>query len=78
MNKLQKFTKAIGLICRHPYLLNLVLQDEDTSKEEVIRRHGFADGLPVIEINQLFPDSTKRRHLTLIFLGRPCPSTLPC
>lgn len=56
MNKLQKFAKAIGLICRHPYLLNLVLQDEDTSKEEVIHRHGFADGLPVIEINQLFPD----------------------
>ena len=56
MNKLQKFAKAIGLICRHPYLLNLVLQDEDTSKRELIRRHGFADGLPVIDINNLFPD----------------------
>ena len=56
MNKLNKFAKAIGRIIRHPYLLNLVLQDEDSNKEEVIRKYGLHDGLPVIEINELFPD----------------------
>ena len=56
MNKLHKLTKALGRIIRHPYLLNLVLQDEDSNKEDVIRKYGLTDGLPVIEINELFPD----------------------
>ena len=56
MNKLNKLTKAIGRIIRHPYLLNLVLQDEDSNKEDVIRKYGLKDGLPVIEINELFLD----------------------
>ena len=56
MNKLKKFTKAIGRIIRHPYLLNLVLQDEGSNKEDVIRKYGLSDGLPVIEINELFPN----------------------
>ena len=56
MNKLQKFTKAVGRIIRHPYLLNLVLQDEGSNKEDVIRKYGLKNGLPVIEINELFPD----------------------
>ena len=56
MNKLHKLTKALGRIIRHPYLLNLVLQDEGSNKKDVIREYGLADGLPVIEINELFPD----------------------
>ena len=56
MNKIQKLTKALGRIIRHPYLLNLVLQDEGSNKEDVIRKHHLADGLPVVEINELFPD----------------------
>ena len=56
MNKLHKLTKAIGRIIRHPYLLNLVLQDEGSNKEEVIRKYGLANGLPVLEINTLFPN----------------------
>ena len=56
MNKLHKLTKALGRIIKHPYLLNLVLQDEGSNKDDVIRKYGLADGLPVIEINELFPD----------------------
>ncbi len=56
MNKIQKFTKAIGRIITHPYLLNLVLQDEGSNKEEVIRKYGLKDGLPLLEINELLPD----------------------
>ena len=55
MNKLNKLIKAIGRIIRHPYLLNLVLQDESSNKEEVFRKYGLPDGLPVVEINALFP-----------------------
>ena len=56
MNKLNKFTKAIGRIIRHPYLLNLVLQDEDSNKEDVIQKYGLSDGLPLLEIDDLFPE----------------------
>ncbi len=56
MNKLQKLTKAIGRICRRPYLLNLVLQDEETVREETVSRYGFADGFPLVELSTLFPD----------------------
>ena len=56
MNKLQKLSKALGLIIRKPYLLNLVIQDEDVKKEEVVKRYGMTDGLPLVEIDRLFPD----------------------
>lgn len=56
MNKLRKFTKALGRICRHPYLLNLILQDEDTAKEETICQYGFENGLPLLDPEMLFPD----------------------
>lgn len=56
MNKIQKFTKAIGRIIRHPHLLNLVLQDENSNKEDVIRKYGLQDGLPVVGIDDLFSD----------------------
>ena len=56
MNKIHKLTKAIRRIIRHPYLLNLVLNDEGSNKEDVISKYGMKDGLPVLEINELFPD----------------------
>lgn len=36
MNKLHKFTKALGRIIKHPYLLNLVLQDEGRDRKSVV------------------------------------------
>ena len=56
MNKLNKFFKALGRIVKHPYLLNIVLQDENSNKEDVIQKYGLKDGLPLLEINELFPD----------------------
>ncbi|MBQ2489988.1 MAG: class I SAM-dependent methyltransferase [Bacteroidales bacterium] len=56
MNKIRKLTKALGRIIRHPYLLNLILLDENSNREEVIRKYGLSDGLPVIEIDGMFPD----------------------
>ena len=55
MNRIHKLFKAVGRILEHPYLLNLVLQDEDSMKEEVIRRYGLKDGLPVLDIDRLLP-----------------------
>ncbi|MCR4964362.1 MAG: class I SAM-dependent methyltransferase [Bacteroidales bacterium] len=53
---IKKGLKALGLICKHPYLLNAVINDEGVRKEEVIRRYGLEAGLPMVEIHQLFSD----------------------
>ncbi|MBR4135334.1 MAG: class I SAM-dependent methyltransferase [Bacteroidales bacterium] len=60
MNKLKKGLKALGLICKRPYLLNAVLNDEKVRKEEVVRRYGLSDGLPVVQIQSLFPDLAEK------------------
>ena len=73
MNKIQKFTKAIGRIIRHPYLLNLVLQDEGSNKEEVIRKYGLEYGLQVIEIDELFPDFEEVAHPYAYLSGATMP-----
>ena len=73
MNKLHKLTKALGRIIRHPYLLNLVLQDQGSNKEDVIRKYGLADGLPVIEINELFPDFEEDAHPYAYLSGATMP-----
>lgn len=56
MNKLQKGLKALGLIFRRPYLLNNVLNSEEVFREEFVRKHGLSDGLPLLHIEELFPD----------------------
>ena len=73
MNKLQKLTKAIGRIIKHPYLLNLVLQDKESNREDVIRRHGFVEGLPLLEINELFPDFTEKAKPYAYLSGATMP-----
>lgn len=55
MSKIQKLFKALGLILRKPYLLNLVIESEDVMKDKV-KAYGMGDGLPLVEIDQLFGD----------------------
>ncbi|MBQ4355148.1 MAG: class I SAM-dependent methyltransferase [Bacteroidales bacterium] len=55
MNKIAKAFKAFGLICRHPYLLNHVLDDEQVRKREVLKHYNFPQGLPVVDLADLFP-----------------------
>ena len=56
MNKLQKGFRALKLIFKHPYLLNLVLESEDVYKEEVSEMYGLPNGLPLLHLEELFPD----------------------
>ena len=55
MNKVQKGFRALKLLFRHPYLLNLVLESEDVYKEELSEKYGLADGLPLLHLEDLFP-----------------------
>jgi len=53
MGKVGKAFKALWWIARKPVLLNRVLSDEDSWQKEVNDRHGLANGLPLVELNQL-------------------------
>lgn len=56
MKKICKALKAIGLICKNPFLLNAVLEHEQVKKEEVASRYSFVQGLPVLPIERVFTD----------------------
>ncbi len=73
MNKIKKGLKAIGLICKHPYLLNAVINDEQVRKEEVVRRYGLSDGLPVVEIQDLIPDFAEKASPYAYLSGATMP-----
>ncbi len=55
MNKIQKGFRALKLIAQRPYLLNLVLESEDVYKEEVSKKYGLTNGLPLLHLEELFP-----------------------
>src|SRR6185295_321526 len=56
MKKLKKFFSAIKLIVRKPALLNLVLNDEDVNRQQVIAKYNLADGLLAVDILDLLPN----------------------
>lgn len=53
MRKAAKALRALGLIVRHPWLLNHVLDEEQYWKKKVSRDFGFSSGLPVVELTSL-------------------------
>ncbi len=52
MKKIKKTLQAVGNIIRNPYLLNLVLEDNENWKTQVSGR--FLDGLPAVSFPELF------------------------
>jgi predicted O-methyltransferase YrrM len=59
MSKISKTLTAIGRIIRDPWLLNKVLDDERYWQKKVAEDFGFADGLPVLNAEELFGDFTE-------------------
>ena len=57
MSKIAKALKALGLILRKPYLLNHILNDEGVHKRALVKKFSFDQGLPMIDIEELFPQS---------------------
>jgi methyltransferase family protein len=54
MGKIRKFTKALGAIAKQPSLLNNVLNDSAVW-QRYVRKYGFEDGLPMVNIETLVP-----------------------
>nr|NQU89326.1 class I SAM-dependent methyltransferase [Bacteroidota bacterium] len=55
MKKIGKLLKAIKLIARQPALLNHVINDDEVWKKYVGKKYSLAEGLPVVELDSLFP-----------------------
>jgi len=55
MNKFSKAFKAFRMIMAKPYLLNLILEDEEEMKKHVNKNHNFPHGLPSVSLLELFP-----------------------
>ena len=56
MSKISKAFRAFKLIFKFPYLLNLVLESEDLYKKKVAKKYGLTEGLPLVHLEELFPD----------------------
>ena len=55
MSKVSKLLKAIGLIIKQPSLLNILLDDADVNKNEIIKKYNLPKGLKTVEITELIP-----------------------
>ncbi|HVA99088.1 MAG TPA: class I SAM-dependent methyltransferase [Bacteroidia bacterium] len=56
MSKVKKLFKGLSLLMKQPSLINKVIDDADVNQMEVIEKYGLKNGLPTIEITDLFPD----------------------
>jgi predicted O-methyltransferase YrrM len=61
MNKISKLLKGSTLLLRKPYLINLVLEDNEVNRDKVLQQYGFENGLPKIDITTL----TKKNGYTV-------------
>jgi predicted O-methyltransferase YrrM len=55
MSKIGKLFSALQLIARQPALLNHVLDDNEVWKKYVVRNYNLPDGLPMVQLHDLFP-----------------------
>lgn len=56
MSKIKKFFTALGILFRKPYLLNLVINHEDSFQNQVVSNYQLQNGLPQLAVIDLFPD----------------------
>ena len=56
IDKIAKTVRAFGLIAKNPYLLNLILANEERMKQYVVKQHNMPSALPVLALDTLFED----------------------
>lgn len=55
MNSLQKLLNALRTLAVHPRSIARVVDDDADKKTHVLKRYGLADGLPAVDLLDLFP-----------------------
>ena len=56
MGKLQKAWEVVGTLIKNPQAISQVLKDEELGRKQVQEVHGLAQGLPTVDLLELFPD----------------------
>jgi len=56
MKKIKKAVSAIREIIKKPSLLNLIIDENEVWQRKVKEKYNLPDGLPQIQLNDLFPD----------------------
>jgi len=68
MQKVYKSIKALWQLLKHPYLLQLMFDEKHYWRKQVIKKYGFEQGLPVVQLSDFFLDSTET-IVPFAFLG---------
>ncbi|MDX9941962.1 MAG: class I SAM-dependent methyltransferase [Bacteroidales bacterium] len=55
MNKIQKALTGLWQVIKNPWLLNHVLDQEQYWRKKVVSQFGFENGLPLLDLDELFP-----------------------
>jgi predicted O-methyltransferase YrrM len=73
MGKIAKALKAIGLILKKPYLLNLLIDSEEEKQSYVARKYDLPKGLPTVDISE-FIDETEEIYPYSYLEGSSLPT----
>ncbi|HEY0262507.1 MAG TPA: class I SAM-dependent methyltransferase [Chitinophagales bacterium] len=68
MNKLKKTLEALFAIAKNPWLLNHILNDNSVWKKKVIGTYNLPNGLPQVQLNELFSNFSEELN-SFSFLG---------
>ncbi|MDR0792100.1 MAG: class I SAM-dependent methyltransferase [Chitinophagaceae bacterium] len=68
MNKIKRTLEALWIIAKKPRLLNLILEDNNVWKNKVAAKYHLPNGLPQIQVNELFPNFSEELN-SFSFLG---------
>lgn len=68
MRKLKKLLKAAKIIIRKPYMLNLVIDENENWKSSVIKKYNLPYGFPQVQLGDLFPNFSEQLE-SFSFLG---------
>lgn len=76
MEKIKKFLRAVEAVIRNPWLLNKVLAD-DSVWENFLQMHNYPEkGLPVAELDILFPDFSETLNTFAFLDGGSLPTDI--
>lgn len=76
MKKIRKTLKAIKEIIKNPWLLNKVLNDDVVWNNYLEKKHKLSNGLPLLDINQIFPDFSETLECFAFLDGGSLPTDI--
>jgi len=76
MKRISKLFKALSILFKKPYLLNLVINSNEVYKDDLLKKHKYKKGLPILDF-KTFLSSNKVEVTPYAFLdGGSLPSDL--